>query len=111
MYLILMDCEGFGSLDQSENHDAKIFCLSVLISSLVIFNSMMTIDEKAIDSLALASELAHKVLNQGKRPETGITPGFVWLIRDFSLELRTGGKNGSAITEKDYMESKLSNSK
>jgi hypothetical protein len=29
---------------------------------MVIYNSMMTIDEKAIESLGLASELAHKVL-------------------------------------------------
>ena len=44
-----MDCEGFGSIDQSQDHDSKIFCLSVLISSIIIYNSMQTIDEKAID--------------------------------------------------------------
>ena len=63
--LVLLDCEGFGSLDKTEGYDAKLFCLSVLMSSLVIFNSMQTIDEKAIDSLALASELAHKVSMAG----------------------------------------------
>ena len=63
MYIILVDCEGFGSLNQTENHDARIFCLSVLLSSLIIFNSMQVIDEKNIESLSLASELAHKVLN------------------------------------------------
>jgi prenyltransferase beta subunit len=55
LYIILVDCEGFGSLDQEENHDARIFCLSVLISSLIIFNSMEVIDEKNIESLSLAS--------------------------------------------------------
>ena len=64
MYILLMDCEGFNSLEQTENHDARVFCLSVLISTLVIFNSMMTIDEKSIDSLALASQLAHKVIQK-----------------------------------------------
>ena len=49
VHLLIMDCEGFGSLEQSENHDAKIFCLSVLISSMIIYNSMQTIDEKSID--------------------------------------------------------------
>lgn len=69
MYLILVDCEGFGSLNQTENHDARVFCLSVLLSSLIIFNSMQVIDEKNIESLSLASELAHTVLNSQKEQE------------------------------------------
>jgi hypothetical protein len=62
MFLLLLDCEGFGSVDKSEDHDAKIFCLSVLLSSLLIFNSKGTIDERNIDSLGLAATLAHKVV-------------------------------------------------
>ena len=49
IYVIIMDCEGFGSIEQSIDHDAKIFCLSVLLSSMIIYNSLQTIDEKAID--------------------------------------------------------------
>lgn len=55
MFILLLDCEGFGSLEKNQDHDAKIFCLSVLISTLVIFNSKGTIDEKSIESLALAA--------------------------------------------------------
>jgi len=62
VYVIIMDCEGFGSIEHSQDHDSKIFCFSVLISSMIIYNSMQTIDEKAIDQLALASKLAHLVL-------------------------------------------------
>ena len=42
MYIMFMDCEGFGSLNnnKNENHDAKLFCTSVLISSMIMYNSM-----------------------------------------------------------------------
>lgn len=47
---------------------------------------MMTIDEKAIESLGLASELAHKVIagEEGMSSPTA-SPVFAWLVRDFSL--------------------------
>ena len=98
LFVIFLDCEGFASLEQSEDHDAKVFCLSVLISSLVIFNSWNTIDKKSIDSLALASELAHKVLSQDQQmtfnknsAPSHFSPVFAWLIRDFHLELVMNG--------------------
>jgi hypothetical protein len=34
---------------------------------------------------------------------------FVWLVRDFALQLKA--KDGSMMTPKDYLESKISNSK
>ena len=35
-----------------------------------------------------------------------MTPKFLWLLRDFALELK---ENGRAITENEYLESRLSN--
>ena len=35
-----------------------------------------------------------------------MTPNFLWLLRDFALELR---ENGRDITENEYLESRLSN--
>jgi hypothetical protein len=40
MHIILLDTEGSGSLQKNQTHDAKIFALVVLLSSLFIFNSM-----------------------------------------------------------------------
>lgn len=48
MHIILLDTEGSGSTEKDKNHDAKIFSLIVLLSSTFIYNSMQTIDEKAI---------------------------------------------------------------
>ena len=38
--LIYFDSEGLASLDQDENYDAKIFSLSLLLSSYFILNTM-----------------------------------------------------------------------
>lgn len=35
-----MDTEGFGSLEQNLNHDGKINLLSLLISQLLVYNTM-----------------------------------------------------------------------
>ena len=35
-----------------------------------------------------------------------MTPKFLWLLRDFALELK---ENGRDITENEYLESRLSN--
>ena len=35
-----------------------------------------------------------------------MTPKFLWLLRDFALELKENGRN---ITENEYLESRLSN--
>jgi len=38
-YVVLLDTEGLQSLCQTEGHDAKIFCLAILLSSFFIYNS------------------------------------------------------------------------
>lgn len=35
-----------------------------------------------------------------------MTPKFLWLLRDFALELKENGRN---ITENEYLENRLSN--
>lgn len=47
--ILLMDTEGLKSAERDENVDTKIFALSVLLSSLFIFNTMGVIDEDALD--------------------------------------------------------------
>jgi hypothetical protein len=56
-----VDTEGLGAYDEDENHDAKIFLLALLLSSLLIYNSVGTIDENALNSLNLVINLSRKV--------------------------------------------------
>lgn len=46
--VFFMDSEGANSLEKGQSHDAKIFALSVLLSSLFMFNTVGCIDEKSI---------------------------------------------------------------
>lgn len=55
--LIVLDSEGFGSLDQDSSHDCRIFALILLLSSMFIYNSMGVIDENAISNLSVVINL------------------------------------------------------
>ena len=111
----LIDTEGLGAYDEEVNHDSKIFLISILISSLFIFNSFGTIDENAISSLSFVVNLSKtiKLKNSFKEDNKDelveYFPCFLWLLRDFSLKLVD--QNGKNITEKQYLEHALENIK
>lgn len=92
--MIVIDTEGLGAYDEDENHDAKVFLLALLLSSLLIYNSVGTIDENALNSLSLVINLSKKIqLKNGQEtPEdidelASIFPSFMWVLRDFTLKL------------------------
>lgn len=64
--------------------------MALLLSSYFIYNSMGSIDEKAIQNLSLVVNLS-KLLQKGNEKDMNNIinsfPSFMWLIRDFSLQL------------------------
>ena len=64
--------------------------MAMLLSSYFIYNSMGSIDEKAIQSLSLIINLS-KLLQKGSDKEMqhiiNCFPSFMWLVRDFALRL------------------------
>ena len=78
-------------------------------------NSMGVIDERAIANLSLASELTKNIemkLTGGKEKRealANITPKFMWILKDFTLELVD--ENGRSITSNDYLEDCLNPAK
>lgn len=40
----VFDTEGFGSLEKDAKHDARVFLLGILLSEVLIYNSMGAID-------------------------------------------------------------------
>lgn len=56
-----MDTEGLGGVDKNMNYDVKIFTLSVLISSFLIYNQIGVIDETAITNLSLVTNIAKNI--------------------------------------------------
>jgi hypothetical protein len=56
--VLLIDTEGLGSLEEDVNHDTKIFALALLLSSLLVYNSVGSIDDEAIQRLGLVIKLS-----------------------------------------------------
>ncbi|XP_050959607.1 guanylate-binding protein 1 isoform X2 [Labeo rohita] len=107
--LVLLDTEGLGDMDKGDQrHDTNIFCLAVLLSSTLVYNSRGTIDSKAVEELQCVTELAEciKVKSSDEDADNSrdfvkFFPNFIWAVRDFTLELKIDGKD---ITEDQYLE-------
>ncbi|XP_060762065.1 guanylate-binding protein 1 isoform X2 [Neoarius graeffei] len=111
--LMLLDTEGLGDVHKGdEKHDTWIFCLAVLLSSTLVYNSIGTIDNHALEKLHYVTELSEnirvKAQTSGDHDDSKdfmrIFPSFIWTVRDFMLKLE---KEGKAITSDEYLESAL----
>nr|DBA18958.1 TPA: hypothetical protein GDO54_014848 [Pyxicephalus adspersus] len=109
--LVLLDTEGLGDVQKgNKKNDTNIFCLSVLLSSVLVYNSIRTIDEDAVEKLRFVGELAELIkVRSGDNEDNECQfsrhfPSFIWLVRDFTLNLEMDGKE---ITEDEYLENAL----
>lgn len=107
-----MDCEGFGGMDEGQNHDTRIFLFALLLSSYFVYNSVGSIDETALQNLSLVVNLAKEVKMKASDSDTASEeevaqnfPSFLWIVRDFSL--RMVDSNDNPMTSKQYLESAL----
>ncbi|KAJ6396832.1 hypothetical protein OIU77_021790 [Salix suchowensis] len=105
--LLLLDSEGIDAFDQTGTYSTQIFSLAVLLSSMFIYNQMGGIDEAALDRLSLVTQMTKhiRVRASGGRSSASelgqFSPIFVWLLRDFYLDLVEDNKR---ITPRDYLE-------
>ena len=110
---LIIDTEGLGDTEgANETHDARIFSLALLLSSYLILNTLGTIDEQSMSTLSLVTEISKEVHMTSERPEGGyadeaeevslgkIFPKFMWLVRDFHLDL-------DGMTPKEWLERSL----
>nr|NP_001091339.1 guanylate binding protein 1, interferon-inducible [Xenopus laevis]AAI29559.1 LOC100037176 protein [Xenopus laevis] len=111
--LVLLDTEGLGDVEKGDSkNDAWIFSLAILLSSSLVYNSLGTIDQQAMDNLHYVTELTERI--KVKSPEgqamdeevdesgefKRFFPSFIWCVRDFTLKLE---KNDVPITEDQYL--------
>uniref|UniRef100_A0A671K575 GB1/RHD3-type G domain-containing protein n=1 Tax=Sinocyclocheilus anshuiensis TaxID=1608454 RepID=A0A671K575_9TELE len=111
--LVLLDTEGLGDVEKGdEKHDTWIFCLAVLLSSSLVYNSLGVIDNTALEKLHYVTELTENIrvkaevgqVEDGSADFMRVFPSFVWAVRDFTLELKWGDK---LITSDEYLEGAL----
>eukprot|EP00892_Ulva_mutabilis_P000560 jgi/Ulvmu1/10504/UM064_0042.1 len=109
-YLVMLDTEGIDAWDQTGQYSVQIFSLAVLLSSLFVYNQMGGIDEAALDRLSLVTEMTKHIrvrANKGEAAESELsefTPSFLWLLRDFYLQLEEDGRQ---VTPREYLETAL----
>ncbi|CAI5727901.1 unnamed protein product [Hyaloperonospora brassicae] len=122
--VLFLDTEGLGSVDRAQTHDTRIFALALLLASNFVYNSRGVIDGNALDDLSLVVNLSKHIQTSSTSPATATTPmassgvdaasagdrlheffpTFMWVVRDFTLQLLDNGKR---ISSKQYLENAL----
>ena len=103
MDIIILDTEGLNSVYRDSSTDCKILAIALLVSSILVYNSMGTIDEQALFNLGLVINLVKYVKidkNSGSKDLARYFPYFLWTLRDFGLNL-------GDITADQYLEQSL----
>lgn len=107
--ILVIDTEGIGALDEDSTHDSRIFSLAILFSSCFIYNSVGSIDESALQSMSLVLNLAKNITvksdNTSIEDLSSYFPNFLWVVRDFTLQLID--ETGKQLTSKEYLEKAL----
>ncbi|KYQ99920.1 guanylate-binding protein [Tieghemostelium lacteum] len=101
--LLLLDTEGFYSSNVSETYDAKIFAITTLLSSHLLYNSVKIIDQSELEYLELLSRrtqlFALKSQIKSSR-DNGIDlrdilnfPSLTWVVQDFFQDIEYATPN------------------
>jgi hypothetical protein len=91
-YLFFIDTEGSQSVSRDVENDTKIFVMTTLLSSYLMYNSVGSIDEKSINELNVVTKLSANIFAEDNlriRDNEDILfrymPKFLWVLRDFVL--------------------------
>jgi hypothetical protein len=108
--VLVMDTEGSKSLTSNGVKDTDIFCMSVLLASVVVLNTTKAINSSSIEDLHYVAKMAETVRTRsGSTSELADSmPHFVWLLRDFGLELED--RSGNPINPDQYLDQALASS-
>ena len=106
---LLLDTEGLFALNRDDRFDTVLFLFSALVSSLMVYNSFGVIDESALERLAFIGKIGSYFNKANQKNNQGLFdhfPNFLWLLRDFALDL-SFGDSGMKISADEYLESAL----
>ncbi|GIM13741.1 hypothetical protein Vretimale_16806, partial [Volvox reticuliferus] len=99
--LLYVDTEGFESTGKANSYDDRIFALSAMMSSLLIYNLPETIRESDVAKLSFAVELARGFYDRSEQANaTGSGSGEV---NGSSRDVRSKGRSGDGSVEPGSM--------
>lgn len=102
--VLVMDTEGIDALDATSENDVRVFALAVLLCSAFAYNSMSHLDEAAVQTLNLMTQVADAVGDA-----RGGGPTLYWMLRDFALQLVDA--QGKPLSHGAYLEEALGQDK
>jgi hypothetical protein len=102
--VVVLDTEGIGAPTADATHDTRIFALGLLLSTFFIYNSVGSIDEQALSNMSLVTNLS-KQLRSTNEADLSDYPAFLWVVRDFALQLMN--QEGKPIGSTEYLEDAL----
>ncbi|XP_061452898.1 guanylate-binding protein 1-like [Rhineura floridana] len=113
--LVLLDTEGLSDVEKgSTQNDSWIFALAILLSSTLVYNSMGTIDQHALEKLHYVTELTKNIKakassvycqeEENSAEFVRFFPDFIWAVRDFTLQLEIEGR---IVSDDGYLENAL----
>ena len=82
---LFIDSEGLGGTTVDQQHDVNIFSLSILLSSVFIYNSQGAINSQQIDQLHVAAKISELI--SADDYEHFQAPALLWVMRDFCLDM------------------------
>lgn len=89
--VVALDTEGFFSPESNDDYDAKLFAITSLLSSSLVYNTIKNIDQSQVDYLEVLARKMHLFsLKQSSDdnlsfPHFCITKTFIYLIPFHSL--------------------------
>ncbi|GIL50375.1 hypothetical protein Vafri_6610 [Volvox africanus] len=98
--LLYVDTEGFESTGKANSYDDRIFALSAMMSSLLIYNLPETIRESDVAKLSFAVELARGFYDRSEQANTSDSGG--WEVDDGSGDI-TKSRSGDGGVEPGSM--------
>ncbi|KAI8499777.1 Guanylate-binding protein 5 [Branchiostoma belcheri] len=108
--MVLLDTEGIDAAGASADQDARILVMTILLSSLLIYNSLNVPYKKDLESMQCFINLAKAVsIKKGEKRKLAAYsehfPDFMWLLRDVSL--KPTDKNDKEISPTEYLKTRV----
>ena len=122
-YTFLLDCEGTGDpLEGSETSNARIALTCILLSSVFLYNNTGRPDRSSLQFLDYLHTVRRRLPTTNPTPPTGQSslsltltqssnrrnfPAFLWVFRDFFLQLPKRRDTGRPYTLDEYMTERI----
>ncbi|XP_078673515.1 guanylate-binding protein 6-like isoform X2 [Branchiostoma floridae x Branchiostoma belcheri] len=108
--ILLLDTEGIDASGGSADQDASILVLTILMSSLLVYNSLNVPYKGDLEKMQCFIKLAKGVtVKKGQKTQMSdlreFFPDFLWLLRDVSL--MSTDENGREISPTQYLKTRV----